>query len=216
MLRKGLFALPLILLSASMAQESRDLDSFLKELEQFGKENRRLNVPPEHGRFLWTVTELTGANRALEIGTSNGYSSLWIGRGLRNTGGKLDTIEIDKDRGTEARENFKKAGFDDILTVHIGDAFKVIPTLEGKFDLIFLDAWKPDYKKFFDLTIDRLNPGGVFIAHNVVASAKDMSDFLEAIDKHPQLITSIVQLGRDGFSVSLKKRANDQKKPASQ
>jgi predicted O-methyltransferase YrrM len=82
----------------------------------------------------------------------------------------------------------------------------VIPKLEGQFDLIFLDAWKQDYKKFFDISFPMLKPGGVFIAHNVVAMAKDMQDYLNVIQKHPQLITNIVQIGRDGFSVSYRRQ----------
>jgi len=196
------------LLSASPEQKVKDLDAFLKELERYGREHGRMNVPPEHGRFLWLMTELTGAKRVLEIGTSNGYSSLWIARGLRRTGGRLITIEYDKVRGNEAKENFRKAGFDDIITLHLDDAFKVIPRLEGQFDMIFLDAWKRDYKKFLDLTLPKLKPGGVFLAHNAVLMGNQMQDFLEAVQNNPQLITNIVQIGRDGFSVSYKRKVS--------
>jgi predicted O-methyltransferase YrrM len=72
--------------------------------------------------------------------------------------------------------------------------------------MIFCDAWKPDYKKFFDMTFPMLKPGGVFLGHNAVAHAKGMQDFLDAIANHPQLISNVVQMGRDGFSVSYKRK----------
>jgi predicted O-methyltransferase YrrM len=187
--------------------EVEDLDAFLAELEAYGRRNRMMNVPREHGRFLQLMTQLSGAKRVLEIGASNGYSGLWIGRSLRATGGKLITIEFDKRRGGEARENFKRAGFDDIITLHIDDAFKVVPELEGQFDLIFVDAWKEDYLKFFKLTYPMLKDGGVFMAHNAISHAEAMSDFLETVKTHPRLITSVVQMGRDGFAVSYKTKS---------
>ena len=201
-----MLALPFLLSGAPAVREVRDLEHVLGELEQYGRTHARWNVPRDHGRFLWLVTEATRAKRVLEIGTSNGYSSLWIARGLRHTGGRLITMEYDEVRGNEAKENFAKAGFDDIITLHLNDAFKVIPTLEGEFDLIFIDANKRDYKKFFDMTFAKLKPGGVLLAHNAVAMADQMRDFLDAVENHPQLITNIVQMGQDGFSMSFKKR----------
>lgn len=189
------------------AAEPFDLDQFLVELEKFGRENRRLNVPADHGRYLQMMVEVSKAQRALEIGTSNGYSGLWIARGLRQTGGKLITIEYDKQRGGEAKENFAKAGMNDIVTLHLDDAFKVIPQLEGEFDFIFCDAWKPDYLKFFELTFPKLKPGGLFLAHNAVRQPNEMKDFLDTVKSHPQLITTIVQIGSDGFAVCYKKPA---------
>lgn len=211
MFRVFMLSLLIVLPLAANAAEVEDLDQFLVELEKYGREHRMMNVPADHGRFLQMMTELTQAKRVLEIGTSNGYSSLWIGKGLRTTGGQLDTVEYDEGRAAEAKQNFSKTGFDDIITLHVGDGFKVIPELEGDFDLIFLDAWKPDYKKFFDITFPRLRPGGVFLAHNAVASAEKMQDFLDAVQDHPELITNVVQMGRDGFAVSFRKRCAEKK-----
>jgi predicted O-methyltransferase YrrM len=100
----------------------------------------------------------------------------------------------------------KQAGLDDVVHVVQGDAFKEIPRLQGTFDLVFLDAWKPDYKKFFDLVFPRLNAGGLFVAHNVVNKAKEMQPFLDAIHGHPNLFTTIVSPSGEGMSVSYKTR----------
>lgn len=196
-----------------LAAEPVDLDQLLSDLEKFGRENRRMNVPREHGMFLQQIVELSKTQRALEIGASNGYSSLWIARGLRQTGGKLITIEYDQQRGGEAKENFAKAGMDDIITLHLDDAFKVIPQLEGEFDLIFCDAWKPDYIKFFELTFPKLKPGGVFLAHNAVRQSGEMNEFLNRVKNHPQLITTIVQIGNDGFAFCYKKPTAAKEQP---
>jgi predicted O-methyltransferase YrrM len=92
------------------------------------------------------------------------------------------------------------------VTVVAGDAFKEIPRLQGSFDFVFLDAWKPDYKKFFDLMTPRLAPGGLFLAHNVVNKRDEMLDFLSAIEKHPDFFTTIVSPSGEGVSVSWKRR----------
>jgi len=92
--------------------------------------------------------------------------------------------------------------------VHVvhGDAFKEIPKLQGSFDFVFLDAWKPDYQKFFDMVFPRMNPGAVFTAHNVINNKNDMEPFLKTIQTHPQLFTSIVSPANEGMSVSVKLR----------
>ena len=147
----------------------------------------------------------SGAKRALEIGGASGYSAIWIGMGLRSTGGKLVTIEYEAARAKELEENIRKAGLSDIVTVVSGDAFAQIPRLEGTFDFVFLDAWKRDYKRFFDLVYPRLDRAGLFIAHNVVNKRSEMGDFLDAVQRHPALWTTIVSPSGEGMSVSLKR-----------
>ena len=88
-----------------------------------------------------------------------------------------------------------------------GDAFEEIPKLTGTFDCVFVDAWKRDYIKFFDLTYPRLDEGGLFLGHNVINKKSEMSDFLDRIATHPDLFTSIVAPGGEGVSVSYKRRA---------
>ena len=92
------------------------------------------------------------------------------------------------------------------MTVVSGDAFKEIPKISRSFDLVFLDAWKPDYKKFFDMVFPRLNPGGLFVAHNVVNKKNEMTPFLDTIHSHPGLFTTIVSPSGEGMSVSYKMR----------
>ena len=145
-----------------------------------------------------------GSKRALEIGAAYGYSAIWIGLGLKQTGGHLTTVEYDAARAKAAAENIRRAGLTDTVTVISGDAFREIPKLPGTFDLVFLDAWKPDYKRFFDLVFPRVTPRGLFLAHNVVNKQSEMKDFLAAIADSASISTSIVRPGTEGMSVSVK------------
>jgi caffeoyl-CoA O-methyltransferase len=166
----------------------------------------QLAVSEGDGQFLRVMVASSGAKHALEIGGASGYSAIWIGLGLRETGGRLTTIEVDAGRARTAEQNIRRAGLADIVTVVSGDAFKEIPRIKGDFDFVFLDAWKRDYKRFFDLTFPRLRPGGLLLAHNVVNKETEMRDFLAAIQAHPALFTTIVTPGREGISVSYKLR----------
>jgi predicted O-methyltransferase YrrM len=164
----------------------------------------QLSVSEEDGRFMRVLVMTTGAQHALEIGAAYGYSAIWIGLGLRQTGGHLTTIEYDAARAKAAADNIRRAGLAGTVTVVSGDAFKAIPTLAGTFDFVFLDAWKPDYKKFFDLVFPRVTPRGLFLAHNVVNKRSEMKDFLAAIEDSPSLATSIVKPGSEGMSVTVR------------
>lgn len=165
----------------------------------------QLAVSEQDGQFLRFLVVASGATRALEIGGASGYSAIWLGLGLRETGGSLVTIEYDPERAAQLQANIQKAGLDDVVRVVAGDAFKAIPEIDGNFDLVFLDAWKPDYLRFFEMTLPRLDRGGLFIAHNVVNKRDEMLDFLSAIETHPDVLTSIVSPSAEGVSISVKR-----------
>ena len=164
----------------------------------------QLAVSEEDGRFLRVMIVSSGARRVLEIGGAYGYSAIWMGLALRQTGGRLTSIEYDASRARLAAEHVRAAGLTDIVTVVPGDAFAEIPKLQGTFDFVFLDAWKRDYKRFLDVMLPRLTPRGLFLAHNVVNKEAEMRDFLEAIHSDPRLATSIVTPSGEGMSVSVK------------
>jgi caffeoyl-CoA O-methyltransferase len=180
-----------------------ELDRLLKSIKQ--ADAGQLAVSEEDGKFLRTLTASGRTRLALEIGGASGYSAIWIGLGLRETGGRLVTIEYDPVRAREAAENVKRAGLSDIVQVVHGDAFKEIPKVQGTFDLVFLDAWKKDYKRFLDLVLPRVNRGGLFLAHNVVNKGSEMPDFLGAIENNPGLLTAIVTPSGEGISLSYKR-----------
>ena len=185
---------PFILLDAAQQRPSGALtpqiESILRGIKAADK--GQLAVSEEDGRFLRVLVATRGARSILEIGAASGYSGIWLGLGARVSGGRVVAIEYDPARASEAASNIKRAGLDDTVRVVHGDAFKEIPKLQGTFDFVFLDAWKPDYKKFFDMVFPRLTPGGVFTAHNVVNKKKDMEPFLRTVQGHSSLFTTIV------------------------
>jgi caffeoyl-CoA O-methyltransferase len=170
------------------------------------RDDGHLAVSEEDGRFLRALVAASGTERALEIGGASGYSAIWIGLGLRETGGRLVTIEYDAGRARELEENVRRAGLADVIRVVEGNAFARLTEIEGTFDFVFLDAWKRDYKRFFDLTYPRLEPGGLFLGHNVLNKRDELVDFLEAIESHPSLFTTIVAPSGEGISVSYRMR----------
>jgi caffeoyl-CoA O-methyltransferase len=209
----GVFALFAILSPALIGQSTKAavgnapapaLQKLLASIR--GADKGQLAVSEEDGRFLRTLVASTNARRVLEIGAASGYSGIWIGLGLRETGGRLTTIEFDPVRAKEAAANIRAAGLADVVQVIHGDAFVEIPKLTGTFDLVFLDAWKPDYRKFFDQIFPRVSPGGLFLAHNVINKKSEMGDFLRAIETHPDALTSIVSPGHEGISMTYRKR----------
>jgi caffeoyl-CoA O-methyltransferase len=197
-------ALLLVLPCAALAQNvPPHVDALLKQIKAADKD--QLAVSEEDGRFLRLLVVTKGATRALEIGAANGYSAIWMGLGMRETGGKLVTIEYDKARAAEAAANIKKAGLSDVVQVISGDAFAEIAKVPGTFDFVFCDAWKRDYQKFFAMVFPRMDRGGLFLGHNVINKKDEMADFLETIHTAPTVLTSIVAPSGEGVSITLKR-----------
>jgi predicted O-methyltransferase YrrM len=186
------------------AQEvSPRVDAVLKQIKAADKD--LLAVSDEDGRFMRLLVAASRAKKGLEIGAASGYSAIWIGLGMRETGGHLVTIENDKARAQQAMENVKNAGLSDIVQVISGDAFAEIPKVPGTLDFVFCDAWKRDYQRFFSMVVPRMDKGGLFLAHNVVNKQNEMADFLRTIRTSPALLTTIVSPGTEGMSVSYKR-----------
>src|SRR3954469_23938701 len=211
-MRRFLLVLVCALLRAPLADARQkpsgaltpQIDSILDSIRAADK--GQLAISAEDGRFLRVLVATHGAKSILEIGAASGYSGIWLGLGARETGGKVVSIEYDPQRAREAAANISRAGLTDVVRVVHGDAFKEIPKLAGTFDFVFLDAWKPDYQKFFEAVFPRMTPGGVFTAHNVINKKNDMEPFLKTIHTHPRLFTSVVSPGSEGMSVSVKLR----------
>jgi len=176
----------------------------LSVLDDMDKNQRRgmMNVPVVDGRLLRLLTEAVGAKHVVEIGTSNGYSGIWFCLALRTTGGKLTTHEIDEYRASLARENFKRAGVDKIVTLVEGNAHETVTKLKEPIDILFLDADKEGYIDYLKKLLPLVHPGGLILAHNVPGSAPD---YVKAITTNPDLETVFYQQG-GGVGVTLKKR----------
>ena len=208
-MRPGVLLVATVLLTVHSTAQQRpsggltpQIESVLRSIKAGDK--GQLAVSEEDGRFLRVLVASRGAKSILEIGAASGYSGIWLGLGARESGGHVVAIEYDPVRAKDAAANVKRAGLDDVVRIVRGDAFKEIPKLQGTFDFVFLDAWKPDYKKFFEMVFPRLTPGGVFTAHNVVNKKSEMEPFLAAIQNNPALFTTIVSPAGEGLSVSYK------------
>jgi predicted O-methyltransferase YrrM len=154
-----------------------------------------LNITPEAGRFLAILVRAMGARRILEIGTSNGYSTLWLAWAAEATDGRVITIERAADKAMMARENFVRAGLVHRIEQREGAALDVLGELDGPFDLIFLDADRPGYVSYFERIIALPRPGGLLITDNAVSHAHELTDFFALLRAHPDLESVTLPVG---------------------
>ena len=166
---------------------------------------RWANVPLRDARLIRVLAEAAGARRVVELGTSTGYSGLWIANALRKTGGSLTTFELDPGRAATARRRFEEAGVGGIATVVEGDAHVNIGTLKGPIDLVFIDAEKDGYPDYLRRLLPLVRPGGIVLGHNVRWPAPSQ-EFIRLITTDPALETIFLNMDDQGVSVTLKKR----------
>ncbi|MGA2328156.1 MAG: O-methyltransferase [Bryobacteraceae bacterium] len=160
-----------------------------------------LEVPIADGRMLRLLTEAAGARNVVEIGTSTGYSGLWLCLALQKTGGKLTTFEIDPGRAAEARKHFQQAGVGPMVTVVEGDAHENVKRLKEPIDVVFIDADKQGYVDYLSRLLPLVRPGGLILAHNVDSAP----EYVRAVTTNPDLETVFYMQGA-GLGVTLKKR----------
>lgn len=166
------------------------------------------------GRFLSIISKMMRPTHILEIGTFTGYSAICLAEGLVENG-KLVTIDIEEERAEMVQQAIQTAGFQDKISPVIGNALEIIPTLEDSFDLVFIDADKVNYSRYFDLVIDKVRAGGVILADNVlwkgkvVEGKKDKNT--DAIKKfneeiyQDERVESVILSIRDGITLIYKK-----------
>jgi predicted O-methyltransferase YrrM len=166
------------------------------------------NVSPQDGRLLRLLTEVTDASHVVEIGTANGYSGIWFCLALRTSGGRLTTHEIDVEKAALARENFRRAGVDQMVTLVEGDAHEEVTRLQGTIDILFLDADKSGYIDYLEKLLPLVRPGGLVVAHNMNPTMADPA-YVAAITSNPDLETIFLNKSFwGGVGVTLKKRAS--------
>lgn len=164
----------------------------LKELEKTSEQF--WNISPISANFLNMLIKISDAKSVLEIGTSNGYSAIWLAKALKFTGGKLTTIEFWDNRQNMAIENFKKCEVDDIITTKLGSAMEILPLLEEEFDFVFIDANKGEYVKYFNLIHPKLKKGGIIAADNITSHPEKVAPFVQKITNHPDYQSEILDL----------------------
>jgi len=183
-----------------------DLRRLLDEMDAKGYQF--WSVPRKDGEFLHLLIKATRARNVLELGTSHGFSAIWMGLGLEETGGRLTTIEIDSERHDLARRHVGDAGLSQRVTFIKGDAHVEVEKLDGPFDFVFMDADKEGQMDYFKkLYPKKLVPGAMLAVHNAIRQASSMKDYLDMIRKHPDFDTVFVSATLDdGFCLSYRHR----------
>ncbi|MBI5388235.1 MAG: class I SAM-dependent methyltransferase [Verrucomicrobia bacterium] len=167
-----------------------------------------LSIPRPDGHFLSLLVRASQAKRVLEIGTSHGYTAIWISTGLEETGGQLTTLEILSDRVEMARKHVGLAGLAHRVTFQEGDAHQFVATLDGPFDFVFLNADKGGGVDYFQkLFPKKLSPGALLVAYGAIKSKEKMKDYLDLVTNHAAWETVVLSCTMDdGFAVSGRRR----------
>jgi predicted O-methyltransferase YrrM len=180
------------------------VEAVLAELAAFGPANdarvterskRMLNITPDTGQLLRILVRSGRVRRILEVGTSNGYSTLWLAWAATETGGHVTTLERAADKVALAQANFERAGLAPWINVREGVALETLATLDGPFDLIFLDADRANYLAYAELLLPLLKVGGLLVTDNVVSHAEELPAFLARVKDDPNLDSVTVPVG---------------------
>ena len=188
---------------------SETLQELLTELEQFGQQNdaaiserprRMLNITRDTGEFLSVLVQATNAQRVLEIGTSNGYSTLWLAQAVQRIGGHVTTVELSEFKLEMALRNFERSGLSDVITQHRGEAGSLLESLDDAyFDLLFLDSKRSDYVQWWPNIQRVLRKGGLLVVDNATSHADEMADFMALVSADPGFTTCTVPVGNGEF-----------------
>lgn len=199
-----------------VTKHSEDEPTVLKELD---RETNLTTLQPRmlsghfQGRFLSLLSKIIYPKAILEIGTFTGYSAICLAEGMAKNG-TLYTIDVNEELHDLQRKYFNKSGFGDQIKQYVGDALEIIPELDTKFDLVFIDADKPNYVNYFDLIIDKMNPGGIILSDNVLWSGKVVEElkkgdkstealleYNKRLKEDPRVETVLLPI-RDGLTLS--------------
>ncbi|AJY51003.1 O-methyltransferase [Halomonas sp. KO116] len=188
---------------------SETIKELLTELEKFGQQNdaaiserpkRMLNITRDTGEFLSVLVQATNAQRVLEIGTSNGYSTLWLAQAVQRIGGHVTTVELSEFKLEMAVRNFERSGLSDVITQHRGEAGGFLERLDDAcFDLLFLDSKRSDYVQWWPNIQRVLRKGGLLVVDNATSHADEMADFMALVSADPDFTTCTVPVGNGEF-----------------
>jgi caffeoyl-CoA O-methyltransferase len=159
-------------------------------------EQRSRAVAPTTGQFLFSLVAPQNGCEVLEIGGSRGYSGIWLGAGVRYLGGRVVSVERDGEAARRWRENVREAGLEDWVDLVEGDALEVLPQIEDVFDVVFIDAEKTQYERYFELARSNVEPGGLVVADNVLSHKETLEPYSRARQSDPSLVSTTVPLDR--------------------
>jgi len=192
------------------------LEALKAELERFGRSNdelhaeraqRMLNITRDTGEFLAVLVRANSARRVLEIGTSNGYSTLWLAEAAKAIGGAVTTVELSDTKVRMARETFTRSGLSDCIQLRHEAADRVLDRSEPEaYDLVFLDSERPEYPGWWPRLRRVLRPGGLLVVDNATSHAEQMAPFMDLVRADPAFTTCLATVGNGEF-MAVKARA---------
>jgi predicted O-methyltransferase YrrM len=179
--------------------------TFLDELYAHGRAHderladrleRFRNVEPETAELLGVLVRAMGAERVLEIGTSNGYSTIWLGDAAEAVGGSVISLDIEAERTAAAFDNLTQAGVDAFVELHTEDAADALASYDdGAFDLVFLDAERREYASYWPDLVRVLRPRGLLVVDNTLSHAKELVEFSELVYSDESVTSTLVTVG---------------------
>ena len=193
--------------NAAMDEHLRKL---LQEIEEHGRENdaraterprMMLNLEPASAQLLSFLVRASGATRAVEVGTSNAYSTIWLAWSLAPAGGRIISIDRNPDKHVLARENLRRANLQDRVELRTGDAAELVRQLTGAFDLVFLDADRRKFPEILQILLPKLAPKALVIADNVFSHPEEIAEYLKLISSLPDFQHTTVPVGK-GLSIA--------------
>ena len=190
-------------MDSKRSQLLRDLLAY-GQREDRGEEDRLRryrNITHDTGEFLSLLIQALAARRVLEVGTSNGYSTIWIADALEPTDGRVTTIDNDPGRSDEAAANFAKAGVESRIEQRRGHARDVLPAIGGgAFDVVFLDAERSEYTELWPLLAPQIRRDrGLLVVDNAISHQHELVEFTEMLKRDPKFATSLVPVGKGEF-----------------
>ncbi len=188
-----------------------DLEQLKRELERFGKQHdeaqpsrggKMLNITRDTGELLALLVQTRGAQAVLEIGTSNGYSTLWLAEAVKRLDGRVTTIERDEKKISLAEANFQRAGLSPWIILLAGEVGSLLPSLPtAGYQLIFLDSDRQHYQGWWPEIRRLLAPRGLLVVDNAISHENEMRDWMVHVRRDPDFLTSLVPVGKGEFLV---------------
>ena len=188
---------------------TESLMQLLAELEQYGEENdrsitdrprRMLNITRDTGEFLSVLVKTTNAQRVLEIGTSNGYSTLWLADAVKSVGGSVTTVELSEYKHRLASQNFNRSDLAAAITQIHGDAGSTLANSPDEtFDLVFLDSERPEYPGWWPALRRVIRKGGLLIVDNAISHKEQMEPFFALVEADTEFSTCLVPVGKGEY-----------------
>ena len=178
-------------LLASLYEEGRNHDASTPD-----RRERLRNVEPESARLLGVLIRALQPRDVLELGTSNGYSTIWLADAAMAVAARFISVEVDAGRAAQAEQNLQRAGLRDHIELRLQDALQTLAHApDSSWDLIFLDAERPAYTSYWPDLLRTLRPGGLLVVDNAISHEHELTEFRELVEQEDRVMDSLVPIG---------------------